>query len=93
VRRLTIISAPYAQAGFFPQMLPQQAAVGAAMAEHIVQFYQLLGGGLKMRAGNASTCRATLTRHPVGPGASSGGRFVVGPADSARLMDAASPPR
>jgi len=35
VRRLTIISAPYAQAGFFPEMLPQQAAVGAAMAEHM----------------------------------------------------------
>ena len=109
VRRLAVISAPYAQNGFFPEMLPQQAAVGAAMAdqmketpmyksyvaiapnpkdfprlldrmgeymrrpydwseevkrlsmpvmlvygdadmvrpEHIVQFYQLLGGGLK----------------------------------------------
>ena len=35
VRRLTIISAPYAQTGFFPEMLPQQAAVGAAMAEHM----------------------------------------------------------
>jgi len=109
VRRLAVISAPYAQNGFFPEMLPQQAAVGAAMfeqmketpmyksyvavapnpkdfprlldrmgeymrrpydwseevkklsipvmlvygdadmvrPEHIVQFYQLLGGGLK----------------------------------------------
>ncbi len=109
VRRLAVISAPYAQNGFFPEMLPQQAAVGSAMAdqmketpmyksyvavapnpkdfprlldrmgelmrrpvdwsedvkklsipvmlvfgdadmirpEHIVQFYQLLGGGLK----------------------------------------------
>jgi hypothetical protein len=28
-----IASAPYAQNGFFPEMLPQQAAVGAAMAE------------------------------------------------------------
>ena len=35
VRRLTIISAPYAQSGFFPEMLPQQAAVGAAMAEQM----------------------------------------------------------
>jgi len=35
VRRLTIISAPYAQSGFFPEMLPQQAAVGAAMADHM----------------------------------------------------------
>ena len=35
VRRLTIISAPCAQDGFFPEMLPQQAAVGAAMAEHM----------------------------------------------------------
>ena len=33
VRRLVIASAPYAQNGFFPEMLPQQAAVGAAMAE------------------------------------------------------------
>jgi pimeloyl-ACP methyl ester carboxylesterase len=33
VRRLVIASAPYAQDGFFPEMLPQQAAVGAAMAE------------------------------------------------------------
>jgi pimeloyl-ACP methyl ester carboxylesterase len=109
VRRLVVASAPYAQSGFFPEMLPQQAQVGAAMAdmmketpmyksyvavapnpkdfprlldrmgeymrrsydwseevkklpmpvmlvfgdsdmirpEHIVQFYQLLGGGLK----------------------------------------------
>ena len=109
VRRLVVASAPYAQNGFFPEMLPQQAQVGAAMAdmmketpmyksyvavapnpkdfprlldrmgeymrrsydwgedvkklsmpvmlvfgdsdmirpEHIVQFYQLLGGGLK----------------------------------------------
>jgi len=31
VRRLVIVSAPYAQNGFFPEMLPQQAAVGAAM--------------------------------------------------------------
>jgi pimeloyl-ACP methyl ester carboxylesterase len=33
VRRLAIASAPYAQEGFYPEMLPQQAAVGAAMAE------------------------------------------------------------
>ncbi|QSW92862.1 alpha/beta fold hydrolase [Rhizobium lentis] len=33
VRRLVILSAPYAQDGFFPEMLPQQAAVGAGMAE------------------------------------------------------------
>jgi pimeloyl-ACP methyl ester carboxylesterase len=33
VRRLAIASAPYAQDGFFPEMLPQQAQVGAAMAE------------------------------------------------------------
>ena len=35
VRRLVIISAPYAQSGFFPEMLPQQAAVGSAMAEQM----------------------------------------------------------
>jgi len=35
VRRLTVISAPYAQNGFFPEMLPQQAAVSAAMAEQM----------------------------------------------------------
>lgn len=33
VRRLVIVSAPYAQNGFFAEMLPQQAAVSAAMAE------------------------------------------------------------
>jgi len=109
VRRLVLVSTPFAQAGFYPEMLPLQAQVGAAMAEsmketpiyksyiavapkpedfpklldrlgeymrkpydwsedvkklnmpvmlvygdsdmirpeHIVQFYQLLGGGLK----------------------------------------------
>src|SRR5688572_15783060 len=35
VRRLVVASAPYSQSGFFPEMLPQQAAVGAAMAEHM----------------------------------------------------------
>lgn len=35
VRRLALVSAGYAQDGFFPEMLPQQAAVGAAMAEHM----------------------------------------------------------
>ena len=35
VRRLAVISAPYAQNGFFPEMLPQQAAVGSAMAEQM----------------------------------------------------------
>jgi pimeloyl-ACP methyl ester carboxylesterase len=33
VRRLVIVSAPYAQDGFFPEMLPQQAAVSSALAE------------------------------------------------------------
>jgi pimeloyl-ACP methyl ester carboxylesterase len=37
VRRLVVASAPYAQDGFFPEMLPQQAAVGAAMAEAMKQ--------------------------------------------------------
>jgi pimeloyl-ACP methyl ester carboxylesterase len=35
VRRLALASAGYSQDGFFPEMLPQQAAVGAAMAEHM----------------------------------------------------------
>ena len=35
VRRLVVASAPFAQTGFFPEMLPQQAAVGAAMAEQM----------------------------------------------------------
>ena len=35
VRRLVIASAGYSQDQFFPEMLPQQAAVGAAMAEHM----------------------------------------------------------
>jgi pimeloyl-ACP methyl ester carboxylesterase len=33
VRRLAIVSAAYARDGFFPETLPQRAAVGAAMAE------------------------------------------------------------
>ena len=33
VRRLVLVSAGYAQDGFHPEMLPQQAAVSAAMAE------------------------------------------------------------
>ncbi len=33
VRRLAIVSAPFAQDGFFPEMLPQQAAVSGAMAD------------------------------------------------------------
>ena len=37
VRRLVVVSAPYAQDGFYPEMLPQQAAVGAAMADAMKQ--------------------------------------------------------
>jgi pimeloyl-ACP methyl ester carboxylesterase len=33
VRKLVVVSAPFAREGFFAEMLPQQAAVGAAMAE------------------------------------------------------------
>ncbi|HKZ38974.1 MAG TPA: alpha/beta hydrolase [Chryseolinea sp.] len=33
VRRLVVASAPYAKAGFYPEMLPQQEAVSGAMAE------------------------------------------------------------
>jgi pimeloyl-ACP methyl ester carboxylesterase len=33
VRRLAVVSAPYSQDGFYSEMLPQQAAVGAAMAD------------------------------------------------------------
>ena len=33
VRRLVVASAPFAQEGFYPEMLPQQAQVGAAMAD------------------------------------------------------------
>jgi pimeloyl-ACP methyl ester carboxylesterase len=35
VRRLVLVSTPYAQNGFFPEMLPQQAAVGAALADQM----------------------------------------------------------
>jgi len=35
VRRLVMVSAGYAQDGFYPEMLPMQAQVGAAMAEHM----------------------------------------------------------
>lgn len=37
VRRLVIVSAPFARDGFFPEMLPMQAAVGAAMADAMKQ--------------------------------------------------------
>jgi pimeloyl-ACP methyl ester carboxylesterase len=33
VRRLVLVSTPFAQSGFYPEMLPMQAQVGAAMAE------------------------------------------------------------
>jgi pimeloyl-ACP methyl ester carboxylesterase len=33
VRRLALVSTPYAQDGFYPEMLPMQAQVGAAMAD------------------------------------------------------------
>jgi pimeloyl-ACP methyl ester carboxylesterase len=36
VRRLALVSAPFAQDGFHPEMLPQQAQVGAAMAESMM---------------------------------------------------------
>ena len=35
VRRLVLVSTPYAQDGFYPEMLPQQAALSAAMAEQM----------------------------------------------------------
>jgi pimeloyl-ACP methyl ester carboxylesterase len=35
VRRLVLVSTPFAQDGFYPEMLPQQAALGGAMAEHM----------------------------------------------------------
>jgi pimeloyl-ACP methyl ester carboxylesterase len=37
VRRLVLVSTGYAQDGFYPEMLPQQAQVGAAMAESMKQ--------------------------------------------------------
>jgi pimeloyl-ACP methyl ester carboxylesterase len=43
VRRLVVVSAPISRDGFFAEMLPQQAAVGAAMADAMKQtpMYQL----------------------------------------------------
>ena len=35
VRRLVLVSTGYAQNGFYPEMLPMQAAVGAAMADQM----------------------------------------------------------
>jgi pimeloyl-ACP methyl ester carboxylesterase len=35
VRRLALVSTAYSQDGFYPELLPQQAAVGAAMAEQM----------------------------------------------------------
>jgi pimeloyl-ACP methyl ester carboxylesterase len=59
VRRLAVVSAPYAQDGFYPEMLPQQAQVGAAMAEAMKEtpMYQSY-----VAAGSASICRPTGSR-------------------------------
>jgi pimeloyl-ACP methyl ester carboxylesterase len=35
VRRLVLVSTPFSQDGFYPEMLPQQAALDAAMAEQM----------------------------------------------------------
>jgi pimeloyl-ACP methyl ester carboxylesterase len=35
VRRLVLVSTPYAQSGFYPEMLPQQAMVSSAMFEQM----------------------------------------------------------
>jgi pimeloyl-ACP methyl ester carboxylesterase len=35
VRRLVLVSTPFSQDGFYPEMLPQQAALSAAMAEQM----------------------------------------------------------
>src|SRR5437660_3292081 len=35
VRRLVLVSTPYAQEGFYPEILPQQAMVGSAMFEQM----------------------------------------------------------
>lgn len=35
VRRLVLASGAFAQSGFYPELLPMQAQVGAAMAEHM----------------------------------------------------------
>src|SRR5258708_33277802 len=35
VRKLVLVSAPYAREGFYPEMLAMQAAVGAVMAEQM----------------------------------------------------------
>jgi len=37
VRRLVLVSTPYAQSGFYPEMLPQQAMVSAALFDHMKQ--------------------------------------------------------
>ena len=46
VRRLAMASAPFAQSGFYAEMLPQQAQVGAAMADAMkdTPMYQLVQG-------------------------------------------------
>jgi pimeloyl-ACP methyl ester carboxylesterase len=37
IRKLVLVSAAFSQDGFYPEMLPQQAMVGAAMAEQMKQ--------------------------------------------------------
>jgi pimeloyl-ACP methyl ester carboxylesterase len=43
VRRLVLVSTPYAQSGFYPEMLPQQAMVSAAMFDQMKESPMYLG--------------------------------------------------
>lgn len=43
VRRLVLVSTPYAQSGFYPEMLPQQAMVSSAIFDQMKQTPMYLG--------------------------------------------------
>ena len=59
VRRLVLVSTAFAQDGFYPEMLPQQAAVGAAMAEQMKEtpMYKSYVGGRAAPGGVSEAAR------------------------------------
>ena len=75
VRRLVLVSAGYSQDGFYPEMLPMQAQVGAAMADSMkdTPMYKSLRGRQSLMSSRACSTRwgvdeETLRLVPMSPG-------------------------
>jgi methionine aminotransferase len=62
VRRLVLVSAGYSQDGFYPEMLPMQAQVGAAMAEGLNQ-YPPSAGAMPLRQAQSDKVARLYGRH------------------------------